>query len=143
MNRRIKYARLLITVPAVFLAIVPPLADFNSTHVANPLWPPHARLHTVWLICTNSSIALLALAVLWARSGLPSRKSVLLAAALTGAILLGFFAAAATQSAYGGALTDSNGIPFRIGPLDANLAAFSALAVIVVVAAGVVRERSP
>ena len=137
-DRRIRIARVLVTIPALFLAIAPPLADLNATHVGNPLWSAHARLHTVWLICTNSLISLLALVILWRGAQQPARGAVLLASALVGAVLLGFFVAAATQSMYGGALTDPNGIPFQVGPLDANLAGFSVLAVLLAVAVGAV-----
>ena len=138
-EKRIKIARILVTMPALFLAIGPPLADFNATHATNPLWPGHARLHMVWLVCTNSLIALLALAVLWRAPQQPKSAPILLAAARVGAVLLGFFVAAATQGAYAGTLTDPNGIPFHIGPLDANLAAFSVCAALLAV--GVVLGR--
>ena len=130
-DRRIRIARVLVTIPALFLAIAPPLADLNATHVGNPLWSAHARLHTVW-------VGLLALGILWRGAQQPARGAVLLASALVGAVLLGFFVAAATQSMYGGALTDPNGIPFQVGPLDANLAGFSVLAVLLAVAVGAV-----
>ena len=67
MTSKQKIGRLLITVVAVFLAVGPPMADLNASHVANPLWPGHARLHTVWLISTNSLVAMIALALLWLR----------------------------------------------------------------------------
>ena len=132
---RLELARVLVTIPGVILAIVPPLADFNASHAANPSWPAHARLHTVWLVCTSSSLALLALFLLWSRSRELTRDRVCLAAALLGTVLGGFFVAGATQGLYGGAFTDPNGVAVRIGPLDANLAGFSVMAVIL--AAGV------
>lgn len=139
-DKRIRIARGLVTATALFLAIVPPLADFNATHAANPSWPAHARLHTVWLVVTNSLLALLALGLLWRRPQQPTRAGVFLATALLGSVLLGFFLAAATQSAYGGAFTDPNGIPFRVGPLDANLVGFAVMAL--VLAAGVAAASS-
>jgi len=48
--------------------------------------------------------------------------------------------ASATQRSYGGALADTNGIPFRFGPLDANLAVFLACALLLVVAQLFVRR---
>jgi len=136
LKSRVALARILVTIPAVFLAIGPAIADLNATHVANPLWPGHARLHTVWLLCTNSLVMWIALAVLWSDIQAPTQRAVLLASALVGSVLFGFFAAAASQSAYGGSLTDPNGIPFRIGGLDANLAVFSAWGVVLAVAIG-------
>ena len=134
-ENRIEIARILVTIPALLLAVVPPLADFNATHVTHPLWPSHARFHTVWLVCTNSLVALLALALVWHRGRRSRRRAVLQGAALVGSILLGFFLALLAQSSYGGALTDPNGIPFQVGSLDANLAVFSVCAAFV--AAGV------
>lgn len=136
---RLRTARILVAIPALMLSIIPPIADFNPSHVTNPLWPAHARLHTVWLVCSNSMISLLALAMLWRHRGDSHAGSIRLAATLLGAVLLGFFVAAASQSAYGGALTDPNGIPFRIGPLDANLAAFSLYAGMVLTGAALTR----
>lgn len=134
---RIKIARLLVTVPAVFLAVVPPLVDLNATHALNPLWPGHARLHSVWLLATTSLIALVALGVLWRDF---EASSVRRGALLVGTPLLGFFVAALTRSAYGGAFTDPNGVPFRFGPLDANLAVFGLWAVFIAIAMLLVRR---
>ena len=87
-DKSIKLARLLVTGPALFLAVVPPLVDFNSTHVTNPLWTGHARLHTVWLLTTNSIIAVLALGLMWRELKVSSIRA---GAILTAAPLAGFF----------------------------------------------------
>jgi hypothetical protein len=110
------------------ITVIPPIADLDATHVTNALWPAHARLHTVWLISTNSMIGLVAMTLLWSRRTRPSATAFRLASVLVGAVLGGFFVAAATAAAYGGALTDPNGIPFTVGPIDANLAVFGACA---------------
>jgi hypothetical protein len=128
MEKRIGLARILVTLPALFLAIGPPLADLNATHATNPLWPGHARLHVVWLVSTNALIAVLALILVWRPSRPPGAAPVRQAAALVGVVLIGFFVAAATQTAYAGSLTDPNGIPFQIGSVDANLAGFTVCA---------------
>jgi len=120
-EKRIRVARWLVTLPALFVMIVPPSIDWGPTHLMNPLWPAHARMHTAWLLATNSMVAGLALLLIWRRRD-PS--TLLLGAALVAAPLLGFFVAAATRASYGGAFTDANGIAFTAGPLDANLAAF-------------------
>ena len=138
MEARFKLARILVTIAAVFLALVPPLVDLNESHVTNPLWIGHARLHTVWLITTNSCVSVIALWLLWQRPSGFRRKSLLLAAGLVGSVLLGFFVAAATQSAYGGSLTDPNGVAMRFGPIDANLFLFSILLCLVGVAVAIV-----
>ncbi len=127
-----KLARIILTIPAVFLAIVPPLVDLNETHVLNPLWIGHARLHTVWLLATNSLVSLTAIVILWRPILESLRLSVILAGVLVGSVLTGFFVAAATQSSYGGSLTDPNGVAITAGPLDANLATFLFLFLLVV-----------
>jgi hypothetical protein len=140
MAQRLSRARMLVAIPALALALIPPLADLNETHVFNSLWSAHPRLHTVWLVSTNSILSLMALWILWRGQRAGTRESILTAAALISAVLAGFFVAAATQSAYGGALADPNGIPISFGALAANLVVFSILFVLVIFAVLIVRR---
>jgi len=140
MDRRLALARLLVTFIAAFLALGPAIADLNESHVLNPLWTGHARLHTVWLISTNALVSLIALGLMWRPARTSDRNSVLLAAMLIGAVLSGFFIAGVTQSLYAGSFSDPNGVAIRVGPFDANLAGFSLLLVLVVVAALLARR---
>ena len=143
MKSPIKIARILVTIPAVFLAIVPPIVDLTETHVLNPLWIGHARFHTVWLLATNSLVSLAALGVLWWPSALSFRHAVLFGADLVCTVLSGFFVAAATQFAYDGSLTDPNGVAVAFGPVDANLATFSILFCLLILAVVIVRKSVP
>ncbi len=128
----LRTSRILLTLPAAFLMLVPPLVDFNESHLMNPLWVGHARLHTAWLLSTNSLVSALALVILWRRLAGTAKNSLLLAASLVSAILVGFFVAAATKGAYGGTLTDPNGVAVSAGPVDANLAGFSVCLLMVI-----------
>lgn len=37
-----------------------PVLEINDSHLFNPDWPPHARLHEAWQLGTNAGIALTA-----------------------------------------------------------------------------------
>ncbi|MDE0885380.1 MAG: hypothetical protein OSB70_07585 [Myxococcota bacterium] len=130
MKKGLARARLLVTLPALFLAIVPPLVDLNETHLLNPAWTGHARLHTAWLLSSNSMISLLSLWILWRGAWAGTREAILLATALVGSILAGFFVAAASHPLYGGAFADAGGVPPILGGLDANIVIFSALSLL-------------
>ena len=46
---------------SVFLyAIVVPFLDISETHIWNPDWTPHVRIHEVWQLITNTSIGVYA-----------------------------------------------------------------------------------
>lgn len=53
--------RLLTTSGLLVPLILLPVLEVTDTHVFNPTWPPHARLHEVWQLTTNVGIALVAL----------------------------------------------------------------------------------
>ena len=125
MDRRLRIARILLSIPALHLVFVPPIADLNASHVLNPLWPGHARLHTVWLLTTTSLVAVVALWLLWRPVDGELRRAIRLAGTLVGAILAGFFVAGGTQALYDGSFTDPNGVGRTVGGLDANLAVFT------------------
>ena len=131
--------RLVVTAIALFLALAPPVADFNATHVLHPDWPPHARFHTVWLVCANSLIALFAVWLLW-WGPMSERARLGVAGGLLPLILAGFFLAAAFLTSYGGGFTDVDA-PTVLG-LDLNLLSFSVEAVVLAVALAV-GLRSP
>lgn len=123
--------KLLMTLAIAAYAFVPPAVDLiTDTHVFHPDWPPHARMHTVWLLGVTTGVGLLALSLLW-RSG-PGRAHYLhLAGVLSGIVFAAFFLSAATVSLYGGALTDASG-GMEPGPfgLDGNLFTFGGASIV-------------
>ena len=140
MAERPTLARALVTVPALFVAVMPPIADLNETHLLNPLWTGHARLHTAWLISSNSLLSLFALWAMWRGPRAASREGILTGAAIMGAILGGFLVAAAARALYEGSFADPNGVPLVAGAIDANLLAFSVLFLLLVAAVALVRR---
>lgn len=91
--------RLLTTLGLLVPLLLLPLLEISDTHVFNPSWPPHARLHEVWQLSTNVGIALVALWLVW------KRGEVQLAALLGLCLIGGALVANAVAPAYGGALT--------------------------------------
>ena len=119
-------SKLLITIGTLIYGIAPLIADLNSTHLFHPDWTPHSRLHMAWLLTSNGSIAVLSLWLLW-RKG-----QVALAGVLGLCVVGGFWVAAATQSIYGGALSDMGGIESKILGLDGNTFGFGLVAILLI-----------
>lgn len=92
-----------LTFCALLFGAAVPYLEINATHVFNPTWPPHARLHEVWQLTTNSVIALYCLWLLWFRDnlGLPAWLTIM----VTG----GFLFAYAIRDTYGGSMLHSDG----------------------------------
>ena len=94
---------------------MPIIVDIGSSHLFNPDWDAHARVHEVWRLSTNFLIFGLGIYLLWVK------KNEVLSAFLSLCIHLGFVFSAATMSLYGGAATTEGvsepsiiGIPFNV-----------------------------
>jgi hypothetical protein len=128
-------SKILITLATLLYGIAPLIADLNTTHVLHPEWTPHSRLHMVWLLGTNTSIAALALWLLWVR------KELVLSAVLGLCVMTGFWIAVATRRLYGGTLADMGGIETRMLGFDGNSLLFG-LIVVMLTAALVLKPKS-
>ena len=95
-----KSARGLITVATIWYGFVPLLADLNPSHLFNPNWTPHARMHLTWLLSTNLLLAMYALYLLW------GAREVLRAGLLGLCVVGGFWVATLSRDLYGGMLVD-------------------------------------
>lgn len=95
-------ARVLVTLGVAIFAIVVPALEINASHVFNPEWPPHARLHEVWQLTTNCAIGALCLWLAWIRG------NVRLAGVLTIIVMGGALFAHAIEDSYGGSLASGN-----------------------------------
>ena len=84
--------------------IVPIIVDTSSSHLFNPDWDAHARVHEAGRLSTNFLIFSLGIYLLWVK------KNEVLSALLSLCIHLGFVFSAATMSLYGGAAT-GEGLP--------------------------------
>ena len=118
--------KILITIATLIYGIAPLFADLNTSHVFHPEWTPHARFHMVWLLATNSSLAALAMWLLWYRSQL-------IPAAILGIFVVGgFWVSTLTKPLYDGALGDQGGVDVKMLGLDANALAFGVVLVLLV-----------
>ena len=97
--------KLLLTISTISWGLAPIGADWGPSHVFHVDWPPHARLHAVWLLTTGATLAVLSIGLVW----LPSRekRANLRVAGIIGLLMLiGFFAALALAGTYGGSISD-------------------------------------
>ena len=119
-----KTSKYLTTICLILGTMLPLIVDTGSTHLLNPDWDAHSRVHEVWRLSTNIFIAVIGLYLLWVSNYL------LLPALLSSCIVLGFFSAIFTMSLYGG-VTIGEGIeepnPFGI---PANIFVFITIGII-------------
>ena len=117
-------SKYLTTICLLLGTILPLIVDTGHTHLLNPDWDAHSRVHEVWRLSTNIFIAVIGLYLLWISNYL------LLPALLSSCIVLGFFSAIFTMSLYGG-VTIGEGIdePNPFGIL-ANIFVFLIIAII-------------
>ena len=130
-SRSVLLGRIIMTIATLMYGVIPPFVDLTETHVFHQDWTPHARMHMVWLLGTNTTIALVALYFLWLQKS-SSALGVRLAGVLGLCVYGGFMLSASTTSLYGGSLSDKGGVPPVMG-MDANILAFSLALVLLLV----------
>ena len=117
-------AKVLISFTALGFGIGPLVMDLSPSHAFNEEWPPHARLHMVYLIGMQAFLAVVVLVLTWrkrTRTGVPDLR---LAAVLGWAALIPFGIAVATRPVYGGGLVAGPSAPEVFG-IESNLFGFS------------------
>lgn len=85
----------------VFIVLVPVL-EINDSHLVNPDWPPHARLHEAWQLLTNAALGAAAAWLAWVRR---ERLGAGLALFVVGPVLMAY----ALRSLYGGSMNRQGG----------------------------------
>jgi hypothetical protein len=69
--KMIRISRILLSVVLVSTAVVSVAVDWNTTHIFNPEWHPHAKFHDVVMLWLLSGMSIMALWLLWRRSTEP------------------------------------------------------------------------
>ncbi|MDX1768072.1 MAG: hypothetical protein R3294_08460 [Arenibacter troitsensis] len=123
--------RSLITFSILLYAIVVPILEINETHVYNPNWTPHAKIHEVWQLITNTGIGVLCLWLVWVRK--ETKLSGILSLLVTGGFLLAY----GLKNTYGGSMKYLDGsektlLGINIGVLGFGMAFILVLFILLV-----------
>ena len=68
-QNRLTAGTLLITLVALWAAGGSYIFDWNSTHIYNPQWPPHAKFHNAQTMLLGTCLGLSSLYMLWLNKG--------------------------------------------------------------------------
>jgi|TARA_B100001094_G_C17571220_1_gene502966 hypothetical protein len=88
--------KVLTSLCLVLAGIGPLLLDIGDTHLFNPNWDEHSRVHEVWRLATNSMIAFLGLYLIWKKNMLS------IASLLSLCMIIGFMISIITMPYYNG-----------------------------------------
>ena len=66
--------KILISVVAIFTSVSPYLADWNTTHIYNPAWTPHAKFHNAQTMVLGAMLGFLAIYCLWFRQAITEKQ---------------------------------------------------------------------
>lgn len=106
---------------ALVFAVLVPVLEVNNSHLLNPHWPSHARLHEAWQLLTNAGIAVFALHLVLVR------KQSLVAILLGLITCVSFLVAWATAASYGGSMLHSDGSQMAIAGVNVAVLVVAAL----------------
>ena len=98
------------------IAVLTPILEIGPTHVFNPDWPGHARVHEVWQLISNALLAGLAL---WFAV---SRRDMKMASLLGLLVNSSFLAAVLLAPLYDGTMRHSDGTELAIGGVNLAVA---------------------
>ena len=88
--------KLLTSLCLILAGMGPLLLDIGDTHLFNPNWDEHSRVHEVWRLATNVMIAFLGLYLIW-KMNMHS-----IASLLSLCMILGFMISVITMPFYNG-----------------------------------------
>ena len=108
----------IITFSVILYAFAVPYLEINDTHVFNPDWTPHVRIHEVWQLITNTSMGLFCLWLVWNKK--EYKISTILSMMITGGFLLAY----AIQDSYGGSMKYLDGSEKTIAGINIGVLGF-------------------
>jgi hypothetical protein len=116
--------KILTSVCLILAGIGPLLLDIGDTHLFNPNWDEHSRVHEVWRLATNFMVASLGLYLIW------SKHMLSIASLLSLCMILGFMISVITMPLYKG-LAVGIGID-ELDPFGIPLNIFSFIVVLII-----------
>lgn len=130
-------AKLLVTVGIIFYAVVVPVFEINHTHVFNPAWEPHARLHETWQLFTNTALGAFSFWLVWGRDNL--KLASLLTVFVTGGFLMAYW----LRDGYGGSMVLTDGSEKMILGINLGLFAYTLAIVLACIAVALESRNQP
>lgn len=122
-----------VALHALVFVVLLPILEINDTHLTNPEWPSHARLHEAWQLLTNAAIGLFALYLV------ATKKATLIGIRLCLIIAASFIVAYATSGTYGGSMLHSDGTELAIAGVNVAVLIVAVVGTLLVVSE--LRER--
>jgi len=110
--------KLLVTFCIALYAVGVPVLEINDTHVFNPDWTPHVRIHEVWQLLSNSMLGVLCLWWLWIEQKLV--RSAIVSLIVTGGFLLAFM----IKDFYGGSMKYLDGSEKTVFDINIGVVGF-------------------
>jgi len=71
-------SRILYAILAILMALFSHLADYNASHLFNPIWPAHAKFHDRMTLSLSIMLGLMTILFAWRKTG--DRVSAVIAA---------------------------------------------------------------
>ncbi|WP_296385999.1 hypothetical protein [Winogradskyella sp.] len=126
----------IVTLSVLLYALVVPFLEINDTHVFNPDWTPHAKIHEVWQLITNSIIGVLCLWLVWIKK--ETKISAILSLIITGSFLIAFI----FQNYYGGSMKYLDGSEKTLIGINIGILGFG-LAFVLIVSTMLIEKLKP
>jgi hypothetical protein len=71
-------SRILYAILAILMALFSHLADYNASHLFNPIWPAHTKFHDGMTLSMSTMLGLMTILFAWRKTG--DRVSAVIAA---------------------------------------------------------------
>jgi len=107
-----KTTLLSVALCAFILSVLIPFMEISDTHLTNPEWPSHARLHEAWQLLENVAFSLLAFILVW--KGIAPKIGIGIGLILSTSFLIAWLA----SPLYGGSMAHSDGTEFAFGGIS-------------------------